>query len=76
MTGMFTHRMYVLDPKSGRFTDVAIPVPNANPRAVEIDADAATLALAAALEGVPGATVLRTEAGGRRTNSSIARDSA
>jgi len=37
VTGMFTHRMYLLDPTTGRFTDVAIPVPNANPRAVEVD---------------------------------------
>jgi virginiamycin B lyase len=33
---MATHRMYVLDPESGAFREVAIPVENANPRAVEI----------------------------------------
>jgi virginiamycin B lyase len=38
VTGMFTHRMWVLDPASGRFDAVDIPVPNANPRALEIDA--------------------------------------
>lgn len=38
ITGMMTHRMYVLDPPSGRMTEVEIPVQRANPRAVEIDA--------------------------------------
>lgn len=38
ITGMMTHRMYVLDPASGRMTEVEIPVQRANPRAVEIDA--------------------------------------
>ena len=37
ITGMFTHRMYVLDPSTGRFGTVPIPVPNANPRALDID---------------------------------------
>jgi virginiamycin B lyase len=36
VTGMATHRMYVLDPGSAAFREVAIPVENANPRAVEI----------------------------------------
>ncbi len=39
ITGMFTHRMYVLDPSDGSFVDVAIPVDKANPRAVELDKD-------------------------------------
>jgi virginiamycin B lyase len=38
ITGMFTHRVYTLDPATGRMTDVAIPVDRANPRAIEIDA--------------------------------------
>jgi len=38
VTGMFTHQMYVLDPQTGDFETVAIPVPNANPRAVDLDA--------------------------------------
>lgn len=38
VTGMFTHRMWVLDPATGTFESVDIPVPNANPRALEIDA--------------------------------------
>jgi virginiamycin B lyase len=38
ITGMFTHRMYVLDAATGRMTEVPIPVDRANPRAVEIDA--------------------------------------
>jgi streptogramin lyase len=37
VTGMMTHAMYVLDPASGAFARVAIPVERANPRAVEID---------------------------------------
>src|SRR5215207_7546871 len=39
VTGMFTDRMYVLDPVCGEFSVVAIPVEHANPRAVELDAD-------------------------------------
>lgn len=38
VTGMFTHRMYVLEPDSTRFAEVPIPVERANPRAVDIDA--------------------------------------
>jgi streptogramin lyase len=37
VTGMMTHRMYVLDPATARFDSLDIPVPRANPRAVEID---------------------------------------
>lgn len=37
ITGMFTHRMYLLDPADGSFTTEAIPVEKANPRAVELD---------------------------------------
>jgi virginiamycin B lyase len=37
VTGMFSHQMFVLDPASARFESVSIPVPRANPRAVEID---------------------------------------
>lgn len=37
VTGMFTHRMYVLDPAANSWTETPIPVPNANPRAVELD---------------------------------------
>ena len=36
ITGMFTHRMYVLDPSTGALEAVEIPVDRANPRAVEI----------------------------------------
>jgi virginiamycin B lyase len=39
ITGMFTHRMYLLDPASGAMETVAIPVNGANPRAVEVDAE-------------------------------------
>src|SRR5690606_34241493 len=36
VTGMFSHAMQVLDPSSGAWRQVPIPVPQANPRAVEI----------------------------------------
>jgi len=37
VTGMFTHRLYRLDPANGRISEIAIPIPKANPRAIEID---------------------------------------
>jgi streptogramin lyase len=37
VTGMFTHRMWVLDPATSKFEGVDIPVEKANPRALEID---------------------------------------
>jgi virginiamycin B lyase len=37
ITGMFTHRLYVLDPAAAEFRTIPIPVANANPRAIEID---------------------------------------
>ncbi|MGE5927788.1 MAG: hypothetical protein ACM357_10570 [Gemmatimonadota bacterium] len=37
VTGMFSDAMYVLDPESAQFTRIEVPVPQANPRAVEID---------------------------------------
>ena len=39
VTGMFSGAMYLLDPASGHFSTVEIPIPNANPRAVEVDAE-------------------------------------
>ena len=38
VTGMFTHRMHVLDPVTAAWSEVPIPVAQANPRALEIDA--------------------------------------
>lgn len=38
ITGMFTDRMFVLDPSSGALDTMPIPVERANPRAVELDA--------------------------------------
>jgi virginiamycin B lyase len=38
ITGMFSHRMFVLDPATGNVSEIPIPVQNANPRAVELDA--------------------------------------
>ena len=37
VTGMFTHRLYRVDPVSRSISEIAIPVPNANPRAIEVD---------------------------------------
>jgi virginiamycin B lyase len=37
VTGMFTHRIYRLDPSSRRISEIPIPVPQANPRAIEVD---------------------------------------
>ena len=37
VTGMFTHEMMRLDPDDGSWTPFEIPVPEANPRAVEVD---------------------------------------
>ena len=45
ITGMFSHAMWLLDPASGVFEQVAIPVPNANPRAVTLDEDGNWLVL-------------------------------
>ncbi len=39
VTGMFTHQMLRLNPADGSWDRFAIPVPGANPRAVEVDAD-------------------------------------
>ena len=38
VTGMFTHQIYTIDPDSGVTGAVPIPVENANPRAIEVDA--------------------------------------
>ena len=37
VTGMFTHRMLVLDPGTADYDEVPIPIPQANPRALDID---------------------------------------
>jgi virginiamycin B lyase len=39
ITGMFTHRMWTLDPTTRQFTSDSIPQPQSNPRAVEPGAD-------------------------------------
>lgn len=39
VTGMLTGVMYVLEPATGAWSEVPIPVAQANPRAVEVDAD-------------------------------------
>lgn len=55
VTGMFTHVLYRLHPGSGQFDEIAIPVPNANPRAVELD----PLGRAWVVLGKPGKLALR-----------------
>lgn len=43
ITGMFTHRLYRLKPETGALSEVAIGgVPNANPRAIDRDAEGRT----------------------------------
>ena len=37
VTGMFSHAMWTLDPRTGDWDRTPIPVPGANPRAVDID---------------------------------------
>ena len=37
ITGMFSHRMFVLNPATGAVREEPIPVPQSNPRAVELD---------------------------------------
>jgi len=37
ITGMFSHRLYRLNPASGALTEIAIPVDGANPRAIDRD---------------------------------------
>ncbi len=37
VTGMFSHRLYRLDPKTTTWREVSIPVADANPRALELD---------------------------------------
>jgi virginiamycin B lyase len=45
VTGMFTHRMLVLDAHTGAWTAEEIPVPGANPRAVDVGPDGSWYAL-------------------------------
>jgi virginiamycin B lyase len=43
ITGMFTHRLYRLNPESGALSEIEIPVvPSANPRAIDRDAQGRT----------------------------------
>lgn len=39
VTGMMSHRLWLLDPATGRFAQEEIPVEGANPRAVNVDAE-------------------------------------
>jgi streptogramin lyase len=42
ITGMFSHRLFRLNPESGALAEIAIPVDGANPRAVDRDASGRT----------------------------------
>lgn len=59
ITGMFTDRMYLLDPATGAMETEAVPVPRANPRALEIDGAGNWWVLL----GAPGRVARRTPAG-------------
>jgi streptogramin lyase len=78
ITGMFTARMYELDPASGAMATDDIPVPNANPRALHIDPDGTWWALL----GGPGMVARRSPMGAWTTFDvgmyahSVARDAA
>ena len=61
VTGMFTHRMHVLDAESGAWAEVEIPVGQANPRALEIDAAGDWWVLL----GGPGMVARRSAASGQ-----------
>ncbi|HEU5042151.1 MAG TPA: hypothetical protein VFT84_15085 [Gemmatimonadales bacterium] len=39
ITGMFTHRLYRLDPATRALAEIPIPVDKANPRAIELDGE-------------------------------------
>jgi streptogramin lyase len=41
VTGMFTHRMFVLEPATKKFEPMELPIERANPRAVDIDSTGA-----------------------------------
>ncbi|UCF20542.1 MAG: hypothetical protein JSU87_03780 [Gemmatimonadota bacterium] len=60
ITGMYTHRMYRLDPAEGSFATISIPVPNANPRALDIDSQGRWLVLL----GAPGSVARHDPATG------------
>ncbi|MBX3173146.1 MAG: hypothetical protein KF709_01925 [Gemmatimonadaceae bacterium] len=76
ITGMFTAQMYLLDPRDGSVETEAIPVPNANPRALHIDPDGGWWVLL----GGPGMLAYRSPIGTWTTHNvgmyahSIARD--
>jgi streptogramin lyase len=76
VTGMFTSRMYILDPRTGNFTTDNIPVQGANPRALHIDDDGTWWVLL----GGPGMVAKRSPFGAWSTHSvgmyahSVARD--
>jgi virginiamycin B lyase len=42
ITGMFSHRLFRLNPESGALAEIAIPVEGANPRAIDRDASGHT----------------------------------
>jgi virginiamycin B lyase len=61
ITGMFTHKMWTLDPGTGRFAEIPVPVPNANPRALDIDTDGTWWVLLGAPQKIARYTPARNE---------------
>ncbi|MDQ8164476.1 MAG: hypothetical protein P3A28_01790 [Gemmatimonadota bacterium] len=76
VTGMFTSRMYILNPRTGEFATDNIPVQGANPRALHIDDDGTWWVML----GGPGLVARRSPFGAWTTHSvgmyahSVARD--
>lgn len=52
VTGMFTHRMYTLDPETGAWDTEDIPVQFANPRAVDVDGEGRWVAVLGAPQSI------------------------
>ena len=67
VTGMFTHRMLILDPATGLFEEKAIPIQSANPRALDIDADGRWWVLL----GAPGRIAVHDPRSGEWTSHQI-----
>ena len=67
VTGMMTGVMYLLDPESGSFETIEIPVPQANPRAVEVAPDGAWWVVL----GGPGMLARRDAASGEWSTWSV-----
>lgn len=67
VTGMFSHRILALDPETGAVEEHPIPVPQANPRALEVDADGRWWALL----GAPASLARRDPANGEWRSATV-----